>query len=248
VHAATGNLESLFEWRSEFRQQPLGLYSDTYRAPARAQKTAFTGVHAPDVEKTAVASTSLLAVFLLVYFLPALKFVGAKGLLLVPGYAKLRKQDLLDNQIRDQILQVIRNDPGVHTTDLAERVDAGWGTTVYHLGVLEKNGLVSSLIDGRYHRFFPVGTVDFSARGQLAVMKNLRTKSIYELIAHDPGIVQESLARSIGISAPAAIFHLKRLEEVGMVGRVRKGRKVHYYANEKPIPRSPAPRDSMEVA
>jgi predicted transcriptional regulator len=247
MDAESGNLTGYRESVSEFKRPPLGDYSTTYQPMSRSEKTTFVP-RPPDVRSAAAASTSLLAIFLAVYFLPALKFVGAKGLLLIPGYAKLRREDLLDNKIRDQILQVVRNDPGVNTTDLGVRVDAGWGTVVYHVGVLEKNGMISSLVDGRYHRFFPVGVMDFSARGQLAVMKNLRTKAIYELIAHDPGIVQQRLASGIGISAPATIFHLKRLEETGLIGRVKKGRHVHYYANEgKPLARPADSSQGMEI-
>lgn len=203
------------------------------RPPEASERKLVYALQAPRMGDAVLASATFLAIFLTVYFLPALSFAASKAWIGVAGYAKLRREEILDNKIRDQILQVVRNDPGITTSDLARRVDAGWGTVVYHLSVLERNNMVSSLIDGRFHRFFPVGVIDFSARGQVAVLKNERTKLIYELIDTEPGIVQEVLARRVGISAPAAIFHLKRLEEVGMVGRVKKGRKVHYYTNEK---------------
>lgn len=235
VDTQSGSLQGLYEYRKNIDLKALldtqGLLP--IEPQSAAAKTVPAGLRPPTVEGAAVASSGALAVFLALYFLPVLKFLGAKAMFAFPSYAKLRKEELLDNRIRDQILQVVRNDPGINTTDLARRVDAGWGTVVYHLSVLERNNLVSSLVDGRFHRFFPVGVIDFSARGQVAVMKNERTKQIYELIDVEPGIVQEALARRVGISPPAAIFHLKRLEEVGMVGRVKKGRKVHYYTNEK---------------
>ncbi|HLE46670.1 MAG TPA: winged helix-turn-helix transcriptional regulator, partial [Candidatus Thermoplasmatota archaeon] len=81
----------------------------------------------------------------------------------------------------------------------------------------------------------------------VATMKNERTRMFFELIQHDPGVVQEALAKRVGITAPAAFWHLKRLEEVGMIGRVKKGRKVHYYANEQAKIQRPDDRDGMEV-
>jgi predicted transcriptional regulator len=117
------------------------------------------------------------------------------------------------------------------------------------LGVLEKNQLVSSLVDGRHRRFFPVGGVDWTKRGQVAALKNDRTRTIYELIADDPGIIQGDLAGRVGISVPAAIWHLKRLEDTGLVGREKKGRKVHYFANEAEyVPQPYDPGEAVEVA
>lgn len=252
LDTATGLLIGLYEYRAGFDFHPVLGRSDArnedYALQALPRKEIYAGVQPPEVGDAVVVSSGTLALFLALYFLPALKFVASKAWIGVAGYAKLRKDELLDNRIRDQILQVVRNDPGINTTDLAKRVDAGWGTVVYHLSVLERHNLVSSLIDGRFHRFFPVGVIDFSTRGQVAVMKNERTKQIFELIDVEPGIVQEALARRVGISAPAAIFHLKRLEEVGMVGRVKKGRKVHYYTNEKMLlpPADAPPLQGME--
>lgn len=199
----------------------------------------------PDVAVATVTSTSLLALFLVGYFLPALKVVGAQALLLVPGYAKLRKDAILDNKIRDQILDLVKQDPGASITDLAKKVDAGWGTVVYHLGVLEKNKMVSTVLDGRHRRVFPVGLVDFSGQGQLALLKNERVRALYDLIHEQPGAFQDQLAKRIGISAPATSWHLKRLEDAGLVGRVKDGRRVHYYANEAPKAHD---QDGMEVA
>ncbi len=220
-----------------------GLDSPTHAGDARAPQfgdLSVAGRTPPSiltgatVAGTAVAGGSLFVAFATVYLAPTLKFTGAKILLLVPGYTKLQKNQLLDNRVRDELLQAIQTDPGVAATDLGKKVDAGWGTVVYHLSVLEKNKMISSLVDGRHRRFFPVGTVDWSRRGQIAVLKNERTKSLYEMIAGEPGVIQEALAGRTGVSRPATIWHLRRLEDCGLVGRVREGRKVHYFVNESP--------------
>ena len=210
-----------------------------------------TGLQPPTVERAAVASTSLMALFLALYFLPLLKFVGAKALLLVPGYSKLAKDSILDNRVREQLLDTIKSNPGIHASDLARRVDAGWGTVVYHLSILEKNKLVSSLVDGRHKRFFPVGLVDFGKRGQLAVLMNPTSKELFGLIQETPGIITGDLAKHIGVTLPSTMWHLRRLEDAGLVGRAKRGRKVHYYANEGASAEPETPYDpgtAVEVA
>lgn len=222
--------------------------------PPRIESLSAAGLQAPivvrlpDPQQAALASGALFVVFLAAYLAPVLKFAGTK-MLLAAGYSKLARSDLLDHRVRDALLTNIGLDPGVSTSDLGRRVGVAWGTLVYHLAVLERNKLVSSLVDGRHRRFFPVGTVDWSRRGQIAVLQNERTKSLYEAIASDPGAIQERLAAAAGLSRPGAIWHLHRLEEAGLVGRVKEGRKVHYFPNaEPPGPEPPGPREGVEIA
>jgi DNA-binding transcriptional ArsR family regulator len=242
--AERGELLALLEFHDDFDLHggPISPTQASFEPQSGAGP--FT-IATPDIAVATVTSSSLLAIFLVGYFLPAIKVVGAQGLLLVPGYAKLRKDAILDNKIRDQLLDTIKQDPGVSITDLSKKVDAGWGTIVYHLGVLEKNKMVSTVLDGRHRRVFPVGLVDFSSQGQLALLKNERVRALYELIHDEPGAFQDQLAKRIGISAPATSWHLKRLEDAGLVGRVKDGRRVHYYANDKPAVHDP---DGMEIA
>lgn len=231
LDAESGLLAGGWEYREEFDwTNPPNAGSKGLSFP-QSQRM-ITGFQPPTIERAAVASTSLMAVFLALYFLPLLKFVGAKALLLVPGYSKLAKDSILDNRVREQLLDTIKSNPGIHASDLARRVDAGWGTVVYHLSILEKNKMVSSLVDGRHKRFFPVGLVDFGKRGQLAVLMNPTSKQLFALIQETPGIITGELSKHIGVTLPSTMWHLRRLEDAGLVGRAKRGRKVHYYANE----------------
>jgi predicted transcriptional regulator len=215
-------------------------------APTHATATAPIGIRPPDIERTTVASLSLLAIFLTVYFFPLLKYAATQGVFL--GYAKVRKEALLDNKIRDQIMHLVREDPGINASDIQRKVGAGWGTVVHHLHKLEENRLVSSIVDGRQRCFFPVGIVDFSRRGQMTVLRNERTKGIYSIIADEPGLVQGAIASRVGVSVPSAIWHLRRLEDAGLVGRDKQGRHVHYYpADPEPRPRTYDAKDAVEI-
>lgn len=247
----SGNIESYTEFGFKYTWQPLGTENQPRVVDVKPASGEVPIVfREPSIERAAVATGSLLAVFLAVYFLPLLKYGAAHALVFLPGYAKIRKDAILENRVRDQLLQLIKQDPGIHASDLGRRLDAGWGTVVYHLGVLEKNRLVSSLVDGRHKRFFPAGIIDFSRRGQIGVLRNDRTRSIYQMIAEEPGLIQGAIANRVGISVPATIWHLKRLEEVGLVGRDREGRKMHYYPADVQAVTGPAPadpKDSVEI-
>lgn len=167
---------------------------------------------------------------LIVYLYPLLKFAATHAALALPGYAKLNREQLLNNRFRDNLAAAIRADPGITPPNLHRLVGGGWSTIVYHLAVLEKNKLVSSMIDGRHKRFFPADAVDWSKRGAIAALHNARTREVYRLILDDPGAYRHDLAKRLAISAPAALWHLGRLENAGLVAHDKRGRRYSYYA------------------
>ncbi|MBI2078268.1 MAG: winged helix-turn-helix transcriptional regulator [Euryarchaeota archaeon] len=183
------------------------------------------------VPLAAAVTGTLLGIFLVAYFYPLVKFAGAQTMALLPGYAKLEKGELLNNKIREGLVQLIKADPGITPPELQAHLQVGWTTIVYHLHVLERNKLVSSLIDGRHKRFFPVGEINHGKRGLIAALKNSRTKQLYEHILGQPGVIQKELVAGLGVSLPSTLWHIERLEKAGLVGHDKHGRKVHYYAN-----------------
>lgn len=221
----------------------------TSKAPLLQEAAAPAGAgEAPLVAaygRSSLVASTVLAAFLAVYFYPLLKVAGAQAWTALPGYAKLRSSELLNNKFREGLLQLIRDEPGVSPPELHARVGGGWSTIVYHLGVLEKNKLVSSLIDGRHKRFFPTEALDWAKRPQVAVLRNARTRAFYGWIQEEPGLHQSDLAHRGGVRLGSAQWHLGRLERCGLVGREKRGHRVHYY----PLGAAPPdPKAAVEVA
>ncbi len=235
----TGNLfnSRQVDRRPGFVTLPLGEQT----APAATVGAAeLPGITPPDIVRGAVITSSILALFLIVYFLPVLKFLGGQAITFVPGYAKILKADVLHNKVRETMVSAIRADPGVTAPKLQTLTGAGWSTVVYHLGILERNKVVSSLLDGRHRRFFPVDTTNWSDRTRIAMLKNARTKELYEAILGEPGVGFRELSHHVGISRPALYWHVDRLTKAGLVGQDKDGSKVRFYANEM----GPAPYDA----
>lgn len=247
MNVESGRVEAVYE--SEFGYSLTridGVSADEARRGwSKAASTVRGGVEPPEPEETAATGMGFLALFLAAYFWPTIKFVSAKAFLVV-GYAKIKKDQVLNNSIRESILQLIRGTPGIHASDIARQSRAGWGTIVYHLSVLEKNKMVTSLVDGRHKRFFPSDTVDYSKRGQLAALMNANTRQIYELIEAEPGIVQGQIAGRVDLTIPTVIWHLQRLQGAGLVGRDKDGRKYRYFSNPAYQPKGAQSGDDAE--
>lgn len=249
LNASSGNVTSVFffRWKEASFALDTALTSLLDEGVRPASVPMETSRADPFV--AAVVTLSLLSALVLAYFLPLLKVFGTRILLVIPGYAKLRKAELLNSHLREELVNLIRNDPGISPPELQRAVQAGFSTVVYHLDVLQKNGLVNSLIDGRHKRFFPCDAIDWSRRGQISALRNAKTRALYDFILTEPGVFRDELARRMGLTAPGAIWHLERLEAAGLIGHDKVGRKMHYYPQAPAAaPRLVDQKEAVEVA
>jgi DNA-binding transcriptional ArsR family regulator len=175
-------------------------------------------------------SAAAAAALLTAYYWPRLSWVATA--LVLPLYSRIEKDELFENETREQLYEEIKDDPGIHAHALSEAVDIGWGTTVYHLRRLERNGFVNSEKRGRYRRFFPASGFMERQREVLSVLQNETTEDIAALVREDPGLNQSAICDELDISPSLANWHLNRLIDAELVDRERRGRTVHYTPGE----------------
>jgi DNA-binding transcriptional ArsR family regulator len=164
----------------------------------------------------------------LVYFWPRLRFAGT--LLFLPLYTRIERTAVLDHEKRDEIYELIRASPGIHAHEIGERANIGWGTTVYHLKLLENHSLVVSKKSGRYKRFF-VNTGEYTKKKDVyGALRNDTAKAVADFVVNHPGCNQKELCAALGIQPSLASWHVEKLESVELVKRVKDGRMVRYFA------------------
>ncbi len=143
-------------------------------------------------------------------------------------YSRIEKDEILENEVRETLYELVQDDPGIHAHALSEEADVGWGTTVYHLRRLERNGFVTSEKKGRYRRFFPAAGYLARQREVLSVLQNETTNDIARVILKEPGLNQKAICEELDISPSLANWHINRLMDADLVERERRGRTVHY--------------------
>lgn len=182
-----------------------------------------------ELSTTVIAGASAAALALVgaaAYYWPRLSW-GATVLGL-PMYSRIERSELLDNDTREELYEAVQDEPGIHAHALSEAVEIGWGTTVYHLRRLEKNGMVTSEKRGRYRRFFPAAGYVAQTREILSVLQNETTNDIARTVLKEPGLNQKAICEKLDISPSLANWHIKRLIEADLVEKERRGRTVHY--------------------
>ena len=124
----------------------------------------------------------------------------------------------------------VRERPGQPLSDLARAADIPRNTAVSHLRRLEKEGLLSSVRQGRVRLYFAPGAlVRRENADALAALRHPTTRAIATQIGSAPGLDQRALCEKTGLTPSLAHWHATRLEDAGVVQRQREGRHVRYY-------------------
>ncbi|HET6404905.1 MAG TPA: hypothetical protein VFH78_09670 [Candidatus Thermoplasmatota archaeon] len=177
---------------------------------------------------SAVGAGGAGALIGLAYFWPRLKFWAT--LLALPMYTRIERTAVLQHEKRDELYELIRTTPGIHAHEIGEKANIGWGTTVYHLKLLENHGLIVSKKSGRYKRFF-VNTGEYTKKKDIyGALRNETAKSVAQYIVDHPGTTQKEMCAALGIQPSLASWHVEKLEGVELVKRVKDGRMVRYFA------------------
>ncbi len=145
--------------------------------------------------------------------------------LFIPLYIKLRKEQVMDHYVRGRIYQYIEMNPGDHFSAIKKALGLNNGTAVYHLEVLEREGVLKSQMDGVYRRFYPADA-SLPARdgGQLSEVQ----VRILDVVRNLPGVAQKEIAGVLGLRQPTLSYQLGRLQEMGRIEARKDGRKVRY--------------------
>lgn len=159
-----------------------------------------------------------------------LKWTGLAAL--IPLYSHIRDDEILDDANRASIYRLIQAEPGISTKDVADRLHLAWGTVTHHLTKLEKRRFVVSKKYGKYRRYFANGEGGTEKKDEVAVLRLDRTGDVAALIRANPGMTQKAVSTALGVSSSTILWHVKRLEEVRLVTKVREGKLVRYYPAE----------------
>jgi DNA-binding MarR family transcriptional regulator len=133
-------------------------------------------------------------------------------------FSRIEDDALATHPLRRQALDLIAANPGATLQDVRRGLGVAWGTAVYHLGRLERAGLVAVRHREGRRGHWPLG----QAPPHNALPPT--SESLARLVRDRPGLPQNELARLAGIGPPTACKQLRRLETAGYVAAHRSGK------------------------
>lgn len=143
-------------------------------------------------------------------------------------YSKIKRDNLLKHAVRRRIHEYVRDNPGAHYRAILDDLDLSMGVLTYHLNRLEKGEYLRSRQDGMYRRFFVTGR-----RTEVRFFLSDIQESILSTIRENQGISQSGIAESIGVTRKVVNYHVRILDQAGLVYMEERGREVACFARER---------------
>lgn len=134
---------------------------------------------------------------------------------------------LAQQPVRRRLLSLIAQKPGIHASELCREAGEPWGTVQYHLSLLHRGEMVTSVEAGRERRFFP-SEIDPARARLLALMHQGRRGEIAAFIRENPGARQVDICMALDVSRKTFRASVAPLVEAGLVVE-RKGLQSNRY-------------------
>lgn len=139
-------------------------------------------------------------------------------------YRRLRRSDVLDNELRSRMLEVVQDRPGVHASELADTLDVAVNTVLYHTEIMaEYDILIVRRTDGEIRYFDPEVHDELEQVLHSSLRKDAR-REIVELVREEPGIGLAEAARRLGRDPSAVKYHVDKLVGEGLIADEGSGR------------------------
>jgi predicted transcriptional regulator len=155
-----------------------------------------------------------------------LQKIGAP--IFLPLYARLTGKDLLNNESRMALLEVVRKRHVIHLRELQRETGLGFSTVSYHAAVLKDRRLVGSVRSGREEFLYqPKAGFPATAMRSISSMASPVRKQMVEIIIAQGGATQEDLCARMGVSQPFICRQLAKLETAGLIAADGRRNKVY---------------------
>lgn len=114
-------------------------------------------------------------------------------------YRRVLDEEVLDNTVRQRLLEMVKARPATYQTELARALDLHPSTVAYHGEILEEAGHVFRERDGREIRYYPVDPDADETEADLhAALRREAKRKVVEVVWENPGVSISEVAQLLG--------------------------------------------------
>jgi hypothetical protein len=150
------------------------------------------------------------------------------------GAHRLSMDDVLDNETRTRILDQIITQPGIHFKELLRNVNTTSSNLAWHIDVLETYKIIHKQRVGHFLIYYPYLDKNPFATLDPKIAKSKTTLDIFQLVADNPGMYQNEIARRMGLDHKTAKYHLDKLAVAELVTGRKDGRRTRFFPVDIP--------------
>ena len=140
--------------------------------------------------------------------------------------------DLLALGRRRGIYRHISANPGTYLREMETALGLSVGDLQYHLGQLEKGGLVTAHDDGKRRGYFATDEVQYFDRPVISVIRTRTPRHIIIFLLTHPDATFSEILANFRFTKGVLSFHMKRLVASGIATKGRRERESTYRVTE----------------
>lgn len=131
-------------------------------------------------------------------------------------YTRIDRSELLDNELRQELLDHIESRPGIHFRALGRLTGTEPGALQHHLQKLEEYEFIQSERKNGLRVFFRTGTDPSQAHAK-AILENETRSRIAGYLSREGPASQQDIAKAAGISQSTVSYHLSKMVAESLV-------------------------------
>ena len=147
------------------------------------------------------------------------------------GAHRLSLEDVLENENRNKIIDLILKEPGIHFNELLRRTEIAAGNLVWHLDILETYKVVGKKRIGNFIAYFPYYQKNPISNLDLRLSKSKLTLGILEMIEKEPGLWNSVITKHFKVDHKTIQYHISKLKDLNLIHFRTEGRKKKIYPN-----------------
>lgn len=178
-----------------------------------------------------VIGIGIVALVVLISKKDYFQYLRTRTIPIEKGAHRLSLDEVLENQNRNKIIDLILSEPGIHFNELLRKTGLAAGNLVWHLDILLTYKVIGKTRIGNFIAYFlyyqknPISNVD------LKLQKSKLTLKILEMIEKDPGIWNNLITKKFKVDHKTIHYHLNKLYDLGLIKSKKEGRKKKIYPN-----------------
>ncbi|UCH89044.1 MAG: winged helix-turn-helix transcriptional regulator [Thermoplasmata archaeon] len=129
---------------------------------------------------------------------------------------------------RKKLLEIIRAKPGIHFRELHRESGLAMGELEYHLGVLEKNEIITKTKSPHYTKYYPTAELGSKDKKLMDILRHKKLREILLFIISKEKVSHGDIVAEFQLIKSTASFYADKLLKYGLIEKQKEGRNVYY--------------------
>ncbi len=160
-----------------------------------------------------------------------LQFLKTRTIPIDKGAHNLSLEDVLENENRNKIIDLVLEEPGIHFNELLRKTELSAGNLAWHLDILETYKVIGKKRIERYLVYFPYYPKNPLSNIDLKLRKSELTLKILEMIEEEPGIYNNRISKDLRVDHKTIHYHINKLVDLNLINIKLEGKKKKLYPN-----------------